>query len=145
MGTIGAHTAIESVPVIVVAVTRKDWVIRSVGLINNKIMEQPNTLQEAIELINPMFDGMENYFEATKDNPVKGMILSVYDEDSFATFCHSQLSGAIGMKIRNHFKFWGDNKSPLYLDLKNNHNCKDPDAMSDKIVRGVYKLRTEPA
>lgn len=106
-------------------------------------MIQPNNLQEAIEIINPMFDGMENYFEATKDNPVKCMILSVYDENSFASFCHSQLSGGIGMKIRNHFGFWGDNKSAIYLDLKNNHNCKDPDSMSDKIVRGVYQLRKQ--
>ena len=105
-------------------------------------MENPTNLAEAIEYMNPKFDGMEQYFEATQENPVKGMILSVYDEDSFATFCHSQLSGGIGMKIRNHFEFWSNKKSPLYLDLKNNHGCKHPDDMSNLIIKGIYKLRT---
>ena len=106
-------------------------------------MDKPINLNDAIEQINPMFDGMGKYFEATPEKPVKGLVLSVYDEDSFASFCHSQLSGVIGMKIRNHFEFWSDKKSLLYLDLKNNHQCDDPDSMSDKIIRGIYKLRQQ--
>lgn len=94
-----------------------------------KKVEQPEDLAEAIKYINPQFDGMEKYFEDK-------------DEDSFAAFCHSQLSGGIGMKIRNHFEFWSDKKTPLYIDLATNHKCTDPDAMSDKIIRGVYNLRT---
>lgn len=104
-------------------------------------MKKPTNLKEAIEYINPMFDGMEKYFKATPESPIKGMILSVYDENSFAYFCHSQLSGGIGMKIRNHLGLWGNQQSPLFIDLKTNHNCKDPDGMSDKIIRGVYQLR----
>lgn len=89
------------------------------------------TLAAAIVHINSNFEGMDIYFETP------------WTEDSFAAFCHSQRSGGIGMKIRNYFfKFWSDKKSPLYLDLKKNHGCKDPDAMSDKIIRGVFKLRT---
>lgn len=95
-----------------------------------KALHQPTNLQEAIEFINPRFNGMESFFE-TKD------------QDSFAAFCHSQMSGGIGMKIRNEFELWHNKKSPLYLDLKNNHKCHQPVSMSDKIIRGVYKLRTK--
>lgn len=91
-------------------------------------MEKPKNLAEAVDQINSKFDGMERYFVEN-------------DENTFASFCHSQLSGGIGMKIRNHFEFWSDQTTPLYLDLKNNHHCIDPDAMSDKIIRGIYKLR----
>ncbi len=105
-------------------------------------MEKPKNLKEAIQTINPMFDGMDKYFEATPENPVKGIALSVYDENTFASFCHSQISGGIGMKIRNYFEFWHNKETDLYKDLFKNHHCKEPDAMSDKIIRGIYQLRT---
>lgn len=92
--------------------------------------EQPKNLKEAIDHINSNFDGMEKCFEEKT-------------EDSFAAFCHSQLSGGIGMKIRNYFEFWTNKETPLYKDLVKNHKCKDPDCMSDKIIRGVYKLRIQ--
>lgn len=92
-------------------------------------IKEPKTLAAAIVHINQNFEGMDIYFE----HP--------WTEDGFAAFCHSQRSGGIGMKIRNYFKFWSDKTTPLYLDLKINHSCKDPDAMSDKIIRGVYQLR----
>lgn len=106
-------------------------------------MEKPKSLEEAITYMNANFDGMEKYFEATPDKPVSGPVLSVSDENSFASFCHSQLSGGIGMKIRNHFEFWSNKETDLYKDLVKNHKCKDPDDMSDKIIRGVYQLRTK--
>lgn len=65
------------------------------------------------------------------------------DEDSFAAFCHFQMSGGIGMKIRNEFEFWSDEDTPLYKDLLANHRCLHPDDMSDKILRGIYKQKTQ--
>lgn len=88
----------------------------------------PSNLEEAIAYVNPFFDGMEDHFQEK-------------DESIFASFCHSQISGGIGMKIRNMFEFWSNKKTPLYLDLKKNHHCDHPDSMSDIIIRGVYKLR----
>lgn len=90
--------------------------------------EKPKNLAEAIEHMNHNFDGMDKYFDEK-------------DEDSFAAFSHSQLSGGIGMKIRNHFEFWSNKTTDLYKDLYYNHKCKDPYAMSDKIIRGIYQLR----
>lgn len=93
-------------------------------------MEKPQNLKEAIDFMNPIFDGMESFFEEK-------------NEDSFAAFCHSQLSGGIGMKIRNEFEFWSNMETPLFKDLMTNHRAKNPDAMSDMIIRGIYKLRKE--
>jgi D-glycero-D-manno-heptose 1,7-bisphosphate phosphatase len=84
----------------------------------------PATLSEAVEYLMPRFDGMEKYFEK--------------DEDGFAAFCHSQLSGGIGMKIRNEFGFWKED-TEIYNHMKSVHNLSHPDDMSDKIIREVYK------
>lgn len=95
-----------------------------------KTIDEILNLQQAVSHMNANFDGMENYFY-TKT------------EDEFATFCHSQLSGGIGMKVRNYFNFWTDEESILFLDLKENHGCEHPDSMSDRIIRGVYRLRND--
>lgn len=84
----------------------------------------PTTLSEAIDYFIPAFKGMENELER--------------DEDNFAAFCHSQLSGGIGMQIRNHLKLWDEN-SPMHQHMKIEHGCKHPDEMSDKILREIYK------
>jgi hypothetical protein len=87
-------------------------------------MENPKTLIEAVEFFIPAFEGCEDLFKK--------------DEDSFAAFCHSQLSGGIGMKIRNSLELW-DKKSIMHKYMKKNHKCKHPDDMSDKILREIYK------
>lgn len=83
-------------------------------------------IDEAIELFLPRFDGLEE-----TDAFKKG-------EDDFAAFCHSQMSGGIGMKIRNELNLW-DNTSPMHQYFTEKFNCKHPDDMSDLIIRGIYK------
>jgi hypothetical protein len=89
-----------------------------------KNLQKPTTLQEAVDFFIPAFEGCENLFEK--------------NEDSFAAFCHSQLSGGIGMSIRNDLELW-DEKSVMHQHMKTLHNCKHPDDMSDKILREIYK------
>ena len=84
----------------------------------------PTTLNEAIEYIYPRFEGMDKYFKTS--------------EDDFAAFCHSQLSGGIGMQIRNSLGLW-NNSSELSTHMQHVQLCHHPDSMSDLILRGVYK------
>lgn len=93
-----------------------------------EITDKVRNLREAISHINANFDGMDSYWQNKT-------------EEEFANFCHSQLSGGIGMRIRNYFNLWSDQGSILYIDLKENHGCEDPDAMSALIIKGVYRLR----
>jgi histidinol phosphatase-like enzyme len=84
----------------------------------------PKTLEEAIDYLLPRFEGMEKEFKQT--------------ENEFASMCHSQLSGGIGMKIRNEFGFWtGDTE--IFRHMKEVQKVDHPDDMSDLIIRGVYK------
>lgn len=85
------------------------------------------TLDKAIEHILPMFDGCED-------------MMKKYSEDSWAIFCHSQLSGGIGMQIRNVLGLW-EPKSPLRIHMRKEHKCKHPDDMSDLIIRKIYKIK----
>ena len=87
-------------------------------------MDLPKTLEEAVEYYIPFFDGMESYFKMT--------------EDSFASFCHSQLSGGIGMRIRNQMGFWSKD-TDIYKHMKEVQKLKHPDEMSDLIIRNVYR------
>jgi len=84
----------------------------------------PETLSEAVNYFSPAFEGMENEFKK--------------DEDSFAAFCHSQLSGGIGMQIRNMLDLWND-KSTMHNHMKNVQGVSHPEDMSDKILREIYK------
>lgn len=86
----------------------------------------PIDLESAIRYYLPRFEGMEE----------KAMEKG---EDGFAAFCHSQLSGGIGMKIRNELGLWDVPKSDLHMYFVNTHGCSHPDSMSDLIIRGVYK------
>ena len=82
-------------------------------------------MKETIKDLIPKFEGMEK-IEQSKD------------EDTFAAYCHSQLSGGIGMKIRNEYGLWVDT-SPLRKYFDDNHpNLKHPDDMSDFIIRIIY-------
>lgn len=85
----------------------------------------PKTLEEAVDYYVPKFEGMESYFKEM-------------NEDTFASFCHSQLSGGIGMKIRNELGFWTKD-TDIYKHMKKVHHLKHPDDMSDLIIRQVYK------
>lgn len=84
----------------------------------------PTTLEEAVDYFIPSFKGMEEYFDKT--------------EDEFAGFCHSQLSGGIGMKIRNRLGLW-DVDSTLTKHMVEVHNLNHADNMSDLILREIYK------
>lgn len=86
--------------------------------------ELPKTLEEAVDFLIPKFEGMEEVFKKT--------------EDSFAAYCHSQLSGGIGMQVRNQFGFWTKD-SELYMHMKTKHRITEPDSMSDLILRHVYR------
>lgn len=68
----------------------------------------------------------------------KGMETYVHnkDIDDFAGFCHSQLSGGIGMKIRNWFGLWKDNA--LTQLFKDKYGLEHAHQMSDYIIRRVY-------
>lgn len=89
-------------------------------------VSKPADLDSIVAELLPRFAGMETTKEFAKG------------EDYFASFCHSQLSGGIGMHIRNDYDLWIEN-SPQHLYFKSKHNCQHPDDMSDVIIRAVYK------
>lgn len=86
--------------------------------------EEVTTLEKAIEYMMPNFEGMDEYFKKS--------------EDDFSAFCQSQLSGGIGMQIRNHLGLW-EKTGILHKYFIKEHKTKHPDDMSDLIIRGVYK------
>lgn len=92
-------------------------------------METPNNFNEAVEALIPRFAGADTWDEFKQG------------EDFFAAFCHSQLSGGIGMQIRNQYGLWEEG-TPLREDLTKNHNCEHPDDMSDLLIREVYRRIT---
>ena len=84
----------------------------------------PKTVEEAVDYFIPMFEGMEEYFEKS--------------EDSFAAYCHSQMSGGIGMQIRNHLGFWTKD-TDIYNHMVDVHKLEHADDMSDLILREIHK------
>jgi len=94
-------------------------------IVNVKSEKILSPLDAAIDEILPMFEGMEPMAKART-------------ADEFATFCHSQLSGGIGMKIRNHFGLW-DNTKPLTKFFIDTFEHIHPDSMSAMILVGVHK------
>jgi len=84
----------------------------------------PTTLEEAVEYLYSRFDGMDKYFKC--------------QEDQFTAFCHSQLSGGIGMKIRNELGLW-EMKNDLCLHIKSVHQIEHPEDQSGLILKGIYK------
>lgn len=64
-------------------------------------------------------------------------------EDYFSSYCHSQLSGGIGMQIRNELGLWVQD-SPLHQYFLAEHNLFEPDAMSDLILRHIYRELIKP-
>lgn len=88
-------------------------------------MKLPTTLNETVDYLIPQFEGLDDLF--TKKS-----------EDAFSLFCHSQLSGGIGMQIRNNLGFWTKD-TDIYNHMVEVHNLEHPDEMSDLILREVYK------
>ena len=82
------------------------------------------TLDEAVAYLLPRFEGMEKYMGKS--------------EVEFTAFCHSELSGGIGMKIQRGLKLWVV-ESPLHQYFLRKHNLLHLDEMSDLIIRGVYQ------
>lgn len=82
------------------------------------------TLDEAVAYLLPRFEGMEKYMGKS--------------EEDFTAFCHSELSGGIGMKIQRELKLWVV-ESPLHQYFLRKHNLLHLDEMSDLIIRGVYQ------
>lgn len=93
-------------------------------------METPATFNEAVKSLVPRFAGAADWDEFKQG------------EDFFAAFCHSQLSGGIGMQIRNQYGLW-EPETPLRKDMELNHKCEHPDDMSDLLIREVYKRLKE--
>lgn len=86
----------------------------------------PATLNDIVADVLPKFAGMETTSEFKMG------------EDKFASFCHSQLSGGIGMHIRNDYHLW-DFESAAHLHFKTIYKLEHPDDMSDLIIRHVYR------
>jgi hypothetical protein len=90
-----------------------------------KVKNEPDDIfTKAIAEIIPMFNGME-------DKIVKST------ENDFVSYCHSQISGGIGMKIRNHFKLWQP-ESPMAQYFTSRNIAHHPDTMSSEILKVVY-------
>jgi len=87
------------------------------------------TLDEAVAYLLPRFEGMEKYMRKS--------------EEEFTAFCHSELSGGIGMKIQRELKLWVV-ESPLHQYFLRKHNLLHLDEMSDLIIRGVYQKFNQP-
>jgi len=87
----------------------------------------PKTADEAADYYIPRFEGMDKYFQEM-------------DEDTFAVFCHSMLSGGIGMIIRNEMGFWSQD-TELYHHMVNVQKINHPDDMSDHIIRLIYRKK----
>ncbi|WP_234733416.1 hypothetical protein [Tellurirhabdus bombi] len=60
---------------------------------NQSNQKLPVTLDESVTYLLPAFAGMEAHYQGKS-------------EREFVAFCSSQLSGGIGMKIRNVLKLW---------------------------------------
>lgn len=100
------------------------------------VTEPTQVDDNSLENINTISSGVEFFYPAFKE--IEDIILSK-DEESFACFCHSQLSGGIGMQIRNVLNLWDDN-SPIHKQFIKEHNITHPDDMSDFIIRVEYNM-----
>lgn len=84
----------------------------------------PKTLEETVDYFIPWFEGMNDEFQQS--------------EDDFASFCHTQLSGGIGMQIRNHLGLW-NTESVITKHMIEVHKINHADDMSDLILREIHK------
>lgn len=85
---------------------------------------QPKTVEEAVDQLVPQFDGIE-----------KAIDLSLGVE-KFVAFCQSQLSGGIGMKIRNQYGLWQE--SELFFTLRAASGFDHPDDQTGFLLRKVF-------
>jgi hypothetical protein len=89
-----------------------------------KVKEEDDVFSKAITEIFPLFNGMEEKIVKSTKN-------------DFVSFCHSQISGGIGMQIRNKFQLW-DANSPLAQYFTSRNIAHHPDTMSSEILKVIY-------
>ena len=90
---------------------------------------EPSTLDEAVDMIYTKFDGMQ-------------AIARQRTKQEFCNFCHSQMSGGIGMQIRNEFRLWHKD-SPLRNYFINIDPNMHADHMSFLILEQVWERLTK--
>jgi len=87
-------------------------------------IKREDLFAEAVKEIIPMFGGMEEKIVKSTQN-------------DFISYCHSQISGGIGMKIRNQYKLWQpDSEMAKYFTSRN--IATHPDSMSTELLKAVY-------
>jgi len=81
-------------------------------------------IQRVVKELLPRFEGMEEKIKAST-------------KDEFINYCHSQLSGGIGMQIRNSYDLWNP-QSQVAQYFKTRNITHHPDAMCAEILKAVY-------
>lgn len=122
-----------------------DWFVDNLIAYKSDASEiEPNDVPSTYEpesddlkpIVNTIDDAVSFFYPAFKE--IESIILEK-DEDSFAAFCHSQLSNGVGMQIRNTLRLW-EPETPLHQEFVTKHNLTHPDDMSDFIIRVVYNI-----
>lgn len=78
-------------------------------------------IRKVIEELKPRFVGMEKYMT---------------NKSEFQSFCHSQISGGIGMKIRNEYGLWQN--SEVYHAIAKQEQLVEPDSMSNYLIGVIF-------
>jgi hypothetical protein len=81
-------------------------------------------IQRIVKEVVIRFEGMEA--------KVKGST-----KEEFISYCHSQLSGGIGMQIRNNYDLWNPQSQAAQYFITRNIT-RHPDAMCAEILKAVY-------
>jgi hypothetical protein len=81
-------------------------------------------IQRIVKEVVVRFEGMEA--------KVKGST-----KEEFISYCHSQLSGGIGMQIRNSYDLWNPQSQAAQYFITRNIT-RHPDAMCAEILKAVY-------
>lgn len=89
-------------------------------------VHQLKTPIEAAMFLLPRFRGMEIYART-------------YSSAKFRGFCQSQLSGGIGMHIRNELGLWEEDNAIIQY-CKTNLNTSHPDDVSGLIIEQIQYL-----
>jgi len=102
---------------------------RAVKMADQKVQQNkstwPKTLDEAIAAVLPRFKRLDL------------AIKHATDLSGFVAFCESQLTGGIGMQIRNQLGLWGENEA-LIDHFKTVYGLQHPDDMSAMIIERVF-------
>jgi hypothetical protein len=102
----------------------KNLTLKCIKMKNEKPNQSMDYLEKSAKKFLPRFKGMDEYFERGKEG--------------FVSFCHSQLSGGIGMQIRNELELWDPySEGQIYFV---NKGIKHADEMSGKILAKIWDL-----